>query len=145
MIESGKVLEADDNIAVVMFKRSTACDKCGACGILKGQNDVNVSLENSLNAKQGDSVLVELQASNFVGATAIAYLFPLAALIIGFVLGYSIGNAVGINNEVLAAILAIAFTVLSFFCLKLIDPVIKRKRKFMPVMVQIIEDKTEET
>ena len=61
MKESGLVTKIDGNTAYVLFERTSACAKCGACGMISGQNDITVTMENALHAREGERVEVQFQ------------------------------------------------------------------------------------
>ena len=92
MIERGKVVRVEDGTAYVLFKRSSACGNCKACGMLKDMSEVIVDVPNTEHAQIGDRVTVAFSSGNALGSSAIAYIFPLIFLIIGVFVGYNISN-----------------------------------------------------
>jgi sigma-E factor negative regulatory protein RseC len=125
MKEAGLILETWDNKAKVQFNRTSACAKCKACGIMAGQDQIVVTAENALHAKEGDRVEVQFNTKNALTTSAIAYLFPLAMLILGVVVGFLIPAPT--DRQPIAAIMGIAFTAVAFLILKLANPYFKRK------------------
>lgn len=125
MKEAGLVLETWDNKAKVQFNRTSACAKCKACGMMAGQSQIVITAQNALHAKEGDRVEVQFATKNALATSAIAYLFPLAMLILGVILGFMIPAPM--DRQPFAAIMGIAFTAVAFLILKLANPYFKRK------------------
>ncbi len=124
MTEYGEVVRIDGGTAFVKFCRSSACGKCKACGMLSGQNEIVVEVPNTQNAGVGDFVSVQITTRKAMKASAIAYVFPLIMLILGFGLGWLLSNVWHIfeNTDTLMAICAIIFVLLSFLLLKIASP-----------------------
>ncbi len=125
MKEAGLVLETRDGEAKVRFNRTSACGKCKACGMAAGDSQITVTAKNNVDAKVGDRVEVQFASKNALSTSAIAYLFPLAMLIGGLVLGFLI--PVQMDRQAFAAIMGIAFTAAAFVILKIANPFFKRK------------------
>ena len=137
MREVGHVVSVFGDDCQLEFIRTSACESCGACTRF-GEKSMSVTLENSLNAKEGDYVAVEMSAKNVIGAGMWAYVFPLFMLLLGAVFGKNALPAIGLSGDVAVAISALGFTGLSFLILKLLDPFFAKRRGFKPVMVEIL-------
>ncbi|PRX28620.1 RseC/MucC-like positive regulator of sigma(E) [Orenia metallireducens] len=85
------VLDNEHKVEVVIKKHS-ACGKCGGCH--KG-DDMKLIVDNDLKAKLGDMVILEMKESNLLNAALFIYLLPL----VGLVIGYLAGVALGIDTE----------------------------------------------
>lgn len=140
MNESGLVTRIEGDTAFVKFERTSACAKCGACGMLSGQNDITVSMVNLLHAKAGDRVQVQFTTKNALQSSAIAYIFPLIMLFVGVGLGYVIPQDIFAVPDVLAALLGIIFAAAAFLILKLLNPYFKKKFSNVYTMIKIIEE-----
>ncbi|MDL2237261.1 SoxR reducing system RseC family protein [Christensenellaceae bacterium OttesenSCG-928-K19] len=143
MKETGKVVEIKGDTAYLLFNRTSMCAKCGACGMVAGQNEITVPTENTLHAKLGDRVELEFTSKNALTSSMIAYLFPLAMLILGVWIGYSVPQTVFEVQDVLAAILGIVFAAVSFVVLRLLNPVFKKKFSNVYTMVRVQEEQEE--
>jgi sigma-E factor negative regulatory protein RseC len=137
MKEIGRVLVADERSCEVEFERSSACASCGACSRFEGQS-MRTTLSNTLGAKPGDLVEVEMSARNVLGASAWAYIFPLCMMVLGAVFGRWVLKLVGIAAEWPVAVIALAFVGLSFAALRLLNPYFAARRGFTPLMVAIL-------
>ncbi len=140
MKETGKVVAVEGDVAFLLFNRTSMCAKCGACGMTAGQNEITVSAQNSLHAKVGDRVEIQFTTKNALTSSLIAYIFPLIMLFIGLWLGYTIPQNFFKVQDVLAAILGIAFALGSFLVIKLLDPCFQKKFTNVYTMVRIAED-----
>ena len=141
MIESGEVIEIDGEIAKVRFTRSSACGKCKVCGFKEGQNEIVIETKNTLDAQVHDRVEISVTPGNLLKASAYAYIFPLAMLIIGLVAGYVLANALKIfaNPEIFSAICGIVLTAVSFLVIKITEPRLKKRLKNHFSMVSILQ------
>lgn len=86
MTERGSVVANKNNIAQVRIGRNSACASCGKCGMTEKQKHVDFYVENTLNAKVGDIVEVEIPETNSARLALVAYILPLVpALALMFV------------------------------------------------------------
>lgn len=137
--EFGEIIEIKNDEAVVMVKRSSACGKCGACQMGSHQDEMVLTIPNKLDGEVGDYVELELASAQVLKASAITYLIPLIALLLGVVCGYIIAPSFGWNPEPAAAIAGILLTALSFVGIKALEPLFKKGHSFSPRMVNIIK------
>jgi len=100
------VLDNGDKVEVVIRKHS-ACGKCGGCH--KG-DDMKLIVDNDFKAKLGDMVILEMEESNLLNAAVFIYLLPL----VGLVVGYLAGVALGIDTELARIGLGLLLFFISF-------------------------------
>lgn len=140
MKERGQIVEVtEDGLAVVKIKRSSYCSSCGACNMGAHQDEMLLTIPNRLKGEPGDLVELDLEATSILKASAIAYLIPLAALLIGVVLGYVLAYRVNGNAELFGAIGGILMAILAFLGIRMMEPIFRRQRKYSPQMVTIIK------
>lgn len=132
--QTGVVILDKGKTAVVRFQKSDACGHCNACFRLGG-TEADVEIENSLHAKEGDVVVIELHGKSVFKASLIVYGIPLIGLIAGAALGSTVG-------DLYAALGAVLFAAGSFFILRALEPRFSRMKEFKPRMVEIL-DQTE--
>jgi len=115
--EEGTVVEVSGATAQVLLRRSRLCEGCGSCCVLVDDKTMLAEAENSLGAKQGDHVIVDLPKGASIRAAYILYGIPLLAFLVGLGLGSLLGSAVfgGGATVILGLIFAFAFLLLSFF------------------------------
>lgn len=140
MREYGIVLELSDNNAIIGIERNSACSKCGACEPDSGHFQMKVSLKNTMNAKPGDIVELQLSPIKFLKASVILYLIPLLALIFGVALGYGVGIYLEINREFCGIICGILLTFLAYLLIKMKEPKFKKDIDLTPQIIGVYSD-----
>jgi len=132
MLESGTVTQVIGKNAKVLIERKEACGNCNACGLMSGTaKNVVIEVKNTLDAQPGDIVEISFSGRTSMLSTAIAYLIPLAMLLVGVFFGYIISEKVlHTAAEPTAAISGLVFAVLAFGIVKLFDPMIRKKVRF---------------
>lgn len=139
MNEFGEIVEIQNNRAVVKVKRSSACGNCGACSMGTHPDEMLLTVPNPLQGEIGDQVELELASGQVLKASAITYLVPLFALILGVAAGYILGGRYGFNPELSGALLGLLFTFFSFFGIRAMEPRFRKGHQFSPKMVQLIK------
>ena len=129
LTEYGEVTEIKGSVAHVKFMRTSACGRCHACGMLSNQNEITVQVENELNAAVGDKVAVSIRIKRALGASAIAYVFPLIMLVLGVLMGWLLSDVWGVfaNTDMTMALCGVGLAVLSFVLLKIAAPLYNKK------------------
>ena len=128
----GIVTAINGGDAQIRFLRGSACAHCGAC-LTVGESEMEITLPNSLRAKVGDRVSVDLSPKRVVQASLLAYAVPLALLIGGVLLGSRISDWLGLA-------LGVGACAVSFLLLRLVDKRIRKKKSFQPRMESIQDD-----
>jgi len=139
MKERGQIVDVKNGLAVVKIQRSSYCNSCGACNMGAHQDEMVLTVPNRLEGKPGDLVELDLESASILKASAIVYLIPLAALLIGVAAGYAIAQRLAANAELFGAIGGILLTVLAFVGIRMMEPVFSRQRKYSPQIVSIIQ------
>ena len=134
-IHIGKIIALKGNEALVAFQRSSMCNHCKACGI-RDEQTMETYVLNEMSAKEGDSVIVELNSKTILKASLIAYIIPLCAFLTGLVLGIQFGN-------ITAIVMPILFCLLSLFLLHYLDKKLKRKPIYRPHITKILDSGNE--
>ena len=91
----GLVTSIKDGTAQIHFLRGSACAHCGAC-LSVGDSEMEISLPNTLGAKEGDRVAVDLSPKRVMQASLLAYAVPLILLIAGVLVGSRIADWAGL-------------------------------------------------
>lgn len=140
MKEIGRVIKVEDDQATVIIQRGTACGQCGACQVGRERLEMIMTADNNAGAQVGDEVEIDLENVNFLTAVALAYGFPLLALIIGIVGGYCGMLALGLSDksaQVFGFLIGIAALASSYAVIKYKEKSISKIKKFKPVIVGI--------
>lgn len=135
MTKFGQVYEYDEatHIADIHFTRPEACAKCGACGSLSQTGTIALQAD----CRVGDWVRVEMPEGRFLEATAIAYIIPLAGLLLGIALGWLAGK--GSDGITLAG--AMIGLLLSVGVLWLVNKHISGRPEWTPRITAVFADK----
>lgn len=113
--EQGVVLEKiPPNLAKVRVPRSAGCEACHNehCCEPFGDNQMVITAENDPGAETGQQVQVDFVSEGSGKAIAVLYLIPLAAMIIGAILGHNLGFFG--RADASAALMGFFFLLLSF-------------------------------
>lgn len=143
--EMGVVLELKGTQAKIGIQRSDACDKCGACRFADRNQQMVLTVDNAIDAKIGDEVQIELGNGGLLSATFIIYVIPLIALLLGVALGYWLAGIFGAQSgDIYGAIGGIGLAALSFGIIRLLEPHIKKSKRYIPTIKRVIyKDKDE--
>ena len=128
----GIVTAVVDGTARIHFLRSSACAHCGAC-LTIGETEMEISLPNTLGAKEGDRVAVDLSPKRVVQASLLAYAVPLILLIGGVLLGSRIADWAGLA-------LGIAACGVGYLILRIVEKSSVKSKRFQPRMTRILDD-----
>lgn len=138
MTEFGTVVECKKNFIQVRIGRNSACASCGKCGMTENQKHVDFFVENTLNARLGDKVEVEIPDASTVSLALVAYVLPLIpALILMFVSMYLKWP------EWASLLMFAAGAVVGFGAVIVIDRLRKHKWMQSPTLISVIPQKAE--
>ena len=134
MKEVGLVTALKGEFASVRIGRHSACGQCGKCGMSENQKHVDFFVQNSLDAKVGDSVVLDIKDINTTKLALVAHAIPLAFAMLFFVIGLCLKLPDWANFLMFVGGCAVAYTVIA-----IIDK--RKKHKWMqsPEMVEIVK------
>jgi len=122
MTNKGIVREVNGEMLTVEFERNEACGDCHAC--MHGSTNCKkhtITLKGT--AQVGDQIVVEMDESHVMAASATAYMIPFT----GFMLGLGISYAMGASEPVMA-LGAVAGTAAAYLLMRVLDPVLSKGR-----------------
>lgn len=140
IVEYGTIVELKGRqIALVLCQKQSACKHCpssGACQVGDDGQSMLVESFNQIGAEVGDKVKVVTSTKHFLQSSFVLYILPVIGLLIGAVAGRLIADntQVGVEPELLAALIGVAFMVGSFLCIRLGTKALKRE-VFMPRII----------
>jgi len=128
MINKGIVTGVEGEMLTVVFERHEACGDCHAC--MHGSTDcAKHTVKIRGKADVGDEIVVEMDDSQVMAASATAYLIPFAGMMLGLGAGYLLGGRQSaINPELVTAAGAILGTAVAYLIMKLLDPKLSKGR-----------------
>lgn len=133
MEEEGRIIKIEGNLARIEIERKSACRTCGLCS-LRGKNTMLAEAENSIGAKAGERVRIEIPSSIILKGALLFYILPLAALILGMVLGIKITHL-----QTGGLILGFFFFVFSFILIWLYSKKRKAQNIYRSKITRIIK------
>lgn len=122
MTNKGIVKEVNGNMLTVEFERHEACGDCHAC--MRGSTDCakhTITIEG--RAEPGDEIVVEMDESHVMAASAVAYMIPFAGFILGLAVCYLLGA-----SEPVMALGAVAGTAAAYMIMRALDPILSKGR-----------------
>ena len=141
MNQQGYIVEIVDSVtAKLKLKRHSACTSCGKCATTSEEKYIIVEADNTIGAKVGDRVEVNMETVNVLKAAFIAYTIPLLALLLGTVGTFYGLKAKNITNnvEIISGEAGLIFTILSFLILKKNDKKFRESKEYIPIVTKII-------
>ena len=141
MNQQGYIVEIVDSVtAKLKLKRHSACASCGKCATTSEEKDIIVEVDNTIGAKVGDKVEVNMETVNVLKAAFIAYAIPLVALLLGTVGTFYSLKAVNVtsNVEFISGVVGLIFTFISFLILRKNDKKFRDTKEYIPVVTRVI-------
>ncbi|MDI6793830.1 MAG: SoxR reducing system RseC family protein [bacterium] len=93
MQEQGRIIKVEGNQARVTLEPKEACRSCKLCQAGR-QGEMIIQVENSIGARVGDQVKLEIEVEEVLRSAFLLYGLPLLGLLIGF-----LGGGVVIGSE----------------------------------------------
>ncbi len=137
MVENGIVIKVERDLAWVMMTKGEQCAGCTACKSF-GEGRFEIVAANSLGARPGDNVEVEINPKQVVKYSAIVFLLPVLALIIGYFLGSSWLTILGWSQEAAGIIGSLGMMLLSFLGIAAYDRLIGRSQSVTAYISRVL-------
>ncbi|MCX8014443.1 MAG: SoxR reducing system RseC family protein [candidate division WOR-3 bacterium] len=136
MQEIGKIIEITGDIARIEITPSGGCVHCSQFKLCNpfGENKKVIELKNTLDAKIGDTVKIEIPEK--AQALSIGLVFGLPVVL--FMLGLVIGNYY--RNEKLGAIFGGCGFALAIGILKIVDNRLRKKGAHLAKLKEIVKE-----
>lgn len=140
MVQQGFVMEiVDKTTAKIKITRHSACASCGKCATTSESKDIIVEVDNTLGARVGDKVEVNMETINVLKAAMIVYLIPLTFLLMGTIASYYGLSAMNVGNiEIISGSIGLVCMGIVFMVLKKRDSKLRQSREFIPIVTKII-------
>ena len=121
MTNKGIVTEVSGDSLTIVFERPEACGDCHNC--MRGSEDcAKHTIVLKGKAAVGDEVVVEMDDSHVMAASALAYIVPLTGFILGLVLGWLMRGLIPIDPELTMALCAVIGTACAYLVMRALDP-----------------------
>ncbi|MFH1729748.1 MAG: SoxR reducing system RseC family protein [Pseudomonadota bacterium] len=139
--EQAFVHKTKEDVAIVYVKRSTACEHCNSKSVCQtidsGMNEIKV--KNSISAKEGDTVIIELGSTKVVKASLLVYGLPIFSFLIGAIFGFSFSNILSISKDSAALIFGFSAVCISIVIIKLVSNKLEKSGTFTPDIIKILK------
>ena len=87
----------NNSMAEVAVTRGTACGgNCGNCESCMFQSELKVLAKNLIDAKPGQTVVIESSSKKVFKAVALVYIMPLVLFLAAYTLGAALGMSEGV-------------------------------------------------
>ncbi len=136
MKEVAKVVKTNQDCSVVYVEKKDECSKCGMCLFPQNAKGVEINAVNPIDAKVGDTVIIELSERGKLLGVFLAFVVPLLLIGISFLI-----NALTLKNDLFTLALVISLVVLWYLILPLIDKKLKVKKDYRAQIISLINDK----
>lgn len=132
MREVGIVCECENTKCIVSVLRRSACgENCANCSGHCTPTEAKITAENTVGAKKGDRVILELDSKRALAATMLVYSVPLLGLFLGVLAGVLLHFS-ELKTALLSVVVMCAFIVITQIISK------KKSAKFAVNVVKVI-------
>ena len=142
MREEGVVIDTYGEFAKVEAKRSASCEGCASKDTCKPNSNTSMIIEviNPINARVGDRICFEVEASALLKSTFVIYLMPVIFLLIGAWVGGEISKIYPLfkREEILSVISGSLFFLVSVFILISLNRYFSKNKKYKPTIKEIL-------
>lgn len=133
------------NIARVKVQRTSSCESCSlksGCGQssltkLSSNHCLELDVENTLDAKSGDQVLIAIPESGLMTASLRIYFVPLIFMILGAVIGDYIDTQSGSLSEIWTMLWALSGLIFGFYLARKFSQKRAFHEDFLPRMTKL--------
>ncbi|MFP4193315.1 MAG: SoxR reducing system RseC family protein [Desulfobacterales bacterium] len=135
--EIGVVTEIKGDKAVVKTHRAAACEGCSeksTCHSMGGAREMEIEALNPVNARVGDRVTLEVAAGRMLQLSLLLYIFPIAALLAGAVIGNQTAPILGFDASIFSAIVGFAVFFLALGVIMTLEKKARRSGRFKPTI-----------
>lgn len=141
MIETGYVNSINGENALVSFKRKSGCgDHCASCKGGCTVPNVITEIKNTMGAKVGDQVKVEMKQNAYNKMLLWVYVFPLIMLAIGIIASTEVFKAVGYTNyELYSFLVGVLALAVSFAVLNKVSKKTAKDKDFTLQITEVIK------
>ncbi|NOZ60227.1 MAG: SoxR reducing system RseC family protein [Calditrichaeota bacterium] len=128
MIESGIVRKIENDNAWILLQKGEQCHGCTACQVF-GDGSAEILAANKINAGPGDRVEIEIAPKELIKHSAVIFLIPVLALIVGYFLGVKYLTALSIGEEPAGIIGSLGLMIVSYFFIVVYDRHVGKKEE----------------
>ena len=142
--EEGIITGTNRSMAWVKTVRSKACESCDACDSCESNDKSKeqiVQVSNTINACEGDRVVIGFKTAPLLKLTFMLYIFPIILLIAGAATGQSLAPRFGTDPSVTSLLAGLTSFALSFVIIRRISNTLSNNKEFKPFLIRISRQK----
>ncbi len=142
--EKGKIIDVQDDMALVEIQRKSVCHTCSlnkGCGTgvissMIGNKRFRFSVYNSINAAVGDNVTIGIEDDLLLKSSFAVYITPLLLMFIGAWSGTYVANLFTMaSSEGISVIFGMLGLALGFVWLKRYSEKIRNDDRYRPILL----------
>lgn len=141
--EKGTVTKVFPEFALVKSTRSSSCESCSskdACHLMGGEgNQVEIEALNSVNAQEGDRVLLSLKTASLFKLSFLLYILPIIFLFAGAIIGEKIAALFSYDPSSASAFVGFLFLLCSLGVVVVTGRRLEKKREYRPQIIRILQ------
>lgn len=133
--QEGVVLEVNGKMAKVKSSRHNDCKNCGAC---PGNSALVLDARNTVGAKSGQRVTIEVREVNMLKAAFIVYVLPLIAAFLGAIAGGFVAEPFALPETFSRIAGGMGAFLLAVWYIKYFDGSTRMDEKMQPTITRIL-------
>lgn len=137
--ETALVTSADATTAWVKTRRSEACESCSAkdsCGTSSNFEEVTIKVDNTINVKAGDSVVIGVETKPMLFLTFLLYVFPIIFLIAGALIGNWLAGSFAVDPSFLSMAAGFSLFGISILIIRKKSRSLSRSNQYKPFLIK---------
>lgn len=137
--KEGIVTGAAGTKAWVKTVRSKSCESCeskDSCSEAEKALEITIQVENSLNAKAGDRVIVGFKTAPLMKVSFMLYIFPIILLIAGAATGEALAARLATDPSLTSLCTGMLCFCLSFGIIRLINNSLEKNNEYKPFLMR---------
>lgn len=137
--ENGIVTQANKATAWIKTIRTGACEHCStkdSCSTAQNMKEQIVIVQNTLNVKSGDHVVIGLETKSILFLTFLLYIFPIILLVSGAIIGNSVAPFFNLNQSLLSMFIGFSFFGLAFYFIRKKNTSLSKNKAYKPFLVR---------
>ena len=139
--EKGIVTHISSSTAWIKTMRSSACEACEAKGsCTEGAHhskEMIVKVENTINAKTGDTVVIGFQTAPLLKLSFLLYVFPVIMMLIGAGAGQAMASQIGWDTSLSACLAGLLGFGIAFVAIRISGKSLALKNEYKPFLIRI--------
>ncbi len=142
--EEGIITGTNRSAAWVKTVRSKSCESCDACDSCESNDKSKeqiVQVNNTVNARVGDRVVIGFKTGPLLKLTFMLYIFPIILLIAGAAIGQTLAPRFGTDPSITSLLAGLACFALAFVIIRRISNSLSNNKEFKPFLIRISRKK----